>query len=670
MQSISVIGRLRLLLAVPMLLIVAGSLLYGIYLYKQLQSLHLLKERAYQIRQMAVLIHELQLERSLSTMLLSGGMTEEQKTLAERRSKVNQALRRIKETPRSTATAFSSPCKTLHALDQYRSGIDRKTITPIEAFDYYTRLIGQMRSDYLAIVLTVGDISLRNDFQAYTNLMAIKETLSQMESLLNTAFAKERMEHPLYVRLILAKGEHETAVSRFETLASSYFKEMYRTTYQGSEIETAYRMIDLAIDQQINGVRMTPAAWDDLSAVSLNKLRATETYSLAVIETKLNERITEATEYLVIVLFLLSLTIALILWMGYRISDNIRRTIKLLDEYKNAVDRSSIVSKTDRQGHIIYANEKFCTISGYTQEELIGQPHSMVRHKDTPRHVFKELWNTIHKGEPWHGLIKNRKKDGTDYWVDATINPILDHRGNIEEFIAIRTDITPTIHLHEELEQTQQEMISRIGEIGETRSRETGYHVRRVAEYSRLLAQKYGLDEDDVNILASASPMHDIGKVGIPDHILNKPGALDAQEWEIMRTHCRIGYDLFRDSSKPLLRAASIIAHEHHEKYDGSGYPKGLKGNAIHIFGRITALTDVFDALGSERCYKKAWELDAILDLLKRERGKHFDPELIDIFFDNLDEFLAIRETYTEKNCHPDNRIDQTETTVSTRPAV
>ena len=142
--------------------------------------------------------------------------------------------------------------------------------------------------------------------------------------------------------------------------------------------------------------------------------------------------------------------------------------------------------------------------------------------------------------------------------------------------------------------------------------------------------------------------MHDIGKVGIPDAILNAPRKLDAQEWKVMQTHAQLGYEMLKTSNKPILKAAAIVAHEHHEKFDGSGYPKGLHGENIHIYGRITAVADVFDALGSKRVYKEAWELDDILDLFKTESGKHFDPKLVELFLNNLDDFLEIRDRYKD----------------------
>ncbi len=174
----------------------------------------------------------------------------------------------------------------------------------------------------------------------------------------------------------------------------------------------------------------------------------------------------------------------------------------------------------------------------------------------------------------------------------------------------------------------------------------TGNHVKRVAEYSKILALGYGLSEEDAELLKQASPMHDIGKVAIPDIILNKPARFNEQEREIMNTHAELGYNMIKHSNRPLLKAASIVAYEHHEKWDGTGYPQGTSGEDIHIFGRITAIADVFDALGSDRVYKKAWDDEKILKLFKEEKAKQFDPKLIDVFFENLDEIFEIRDTF------------------------
>lgn len=203
-------------------------------------------------------------------------------------------------------------------------------------------------------------------------------------------------------------------------------------------------------------------------------------------------------------------------------------------------------------------------------------------------------------------------------------------------------------NLNNEIENTQKEVVFTMGAIGESRSKETGNHVKRVAEYSKLLALYYGLSENEAEMLKQASPMHDIGKVAIPDAILNKPGRFDEKERKIMNTHAQLGYDMLKKSNRPLLKMAATVAYEHHEKWDGSGYPQGKSGENIHIYGRITALADVFDALGSDRVYKKAWDDEKIFNLFKEEKGKHFDPKLVDIFFNKLDEFLKIRDTFKD----------------------
>ncbi len=206
-------------------------------------------------------------------------------------------------------------------------------------------------------------------------------------------------------------------------------------------------------------------------------------------------------------------------------------------------------------------------------------------------------------------------------------------------------DISEIVHLNDEIEETQKEVVFKMGAIGETRSKETGLHVKRVAQYSYLLAKLSGLSEEEAVLLKQASPMHDIGKVGISDSILNKPGKLTTEEFDVMKTHAQIGYEMLKDSQRDILRASAEVAYTHHEKYNGSGYPRGLKGERIPIYGRITAIADVFDALGHDRVYKKAWELDKILDPFKEERGNHFDSNLGDLFFNNLNKFLQIKDS-------------------------
>lgn len=204
------------------------------------------------------------------------------------------------------------------------------------------------------------------------------------------------------------------------------------------------------------------------------------------------------------------------------------------------------------------------------------------------------------------------------------------------------------IYLNQEILDTQKEIVRMLGEVVEFRSKETAFHVIRVSEIARVLGLAVGLDAMQVDELYYASPMHDVGKIGIPDSILLKPGKLTVEEMEIMRTHTEIGYNILRASNRKLLKAAATIAHEHHEYWDGSGYPQGLKGDEISVAGRIICITDVFDALCSERIYKKSWEVERALEFLKSHKETMFDPELVDLFFENLDKIMQIREKYKD----------------------
>jgi response regulator RpfG family c-di-GMP phosphodiesterase len=184
--------------------------------------------------------------------------------------------------------------------------------------------------------------------------------------------------------------------------------------------------------------------------------------------------------------------------------------------------------------------------------------------------------------------------------------------------------------------------------VVEARSNETGLHVFRVGEMARLLGELAGHNERDCAMLNLTAPMHDLGKLGIPDHILHKAGPLTAPEWAIMRDHASIGHKLLCRSRRPALQAAAIIAAQHHERWDGSGYPHGLGGADIHPFGRIVAIIDSFDALSHLRCYKQAWEIQRIIDYIRGNSGRQFDPVLAEIFLDHIDDFVELANRYPD----------------------
>jgi PAS domain S-box-containing protein len=331
------------------------------------------------------------------------------------------------------------------------------------------------------------------------------------------------------------------------------------------------------------------------------------------------------------------------------ISEKNRELESLLASYGENV----MYSSTDLEGIITDVSEAFCRVNGYTREELIGKNHNIIRHPDTPNSTFEELWKKLEEQRTFETEIKNLKKDGGFYWVKSFFTSEYDRDKNHIGYRAVRDSITDRKEveaLQKEIEDTQKEVVFKMGAIGEGRSKETGLHVKRVAEYSKLFALHYGLSEDDAELLKQASPMHDIGKVAIPDDILNKPDILTDSEMLIMKTHSKLGFDMLRGSSRALLNTATIVAHEHHEKWDGSGYPQGLTALEINVYGRITAIADVFDALGSQRAYKKIWNDEKIFEYFKDQRGKHFEPKLVDIFFDKIDEFLDIRDRLQDIN--------------------
>lgn len=202
--------------------------------------------------------------------------------------------------------------------------------------------------------------------------------------------------------------------------------------------------------------------------------------------------------------------------------------------------------------------------------------------------------------------------------------------------------------LKKEMEFSQSEFLCMLGEAAEMRSLETGNHVRRVAEYSMVLARGYGLSADEVKMIYSAAPMHDLGKLGVGDAVLNKPGKLSPEEFERMKEHCIIGYEMLDRLQQPVMKVAADIALTHHERVDGSGYPLGFKGEEIPLLSRIVAVADVFDALGTERVYKTAWSDHDIMEFFKMEKDKGFDGKVVDVLFSVFDEICSVRERYRD----------------------
>ncbi|MCA9651510.1 MAG: response regulator [Myxococcales bacterium] len=251
--------------------------------------------------------------------------------------------------------------------------------------------------------------------------------------------------------------------------------------------------------------------------------------------------------------------------------------------------------------------------------------------------LLARVRNTVRMKLYYDGLTRERNRLRTE--VDGRTRALDEATERLER-------------LQEELKVAREETIARLARAAEFRDDETAAHLQRMSHYCYLLGKKKSLDEYTCEMLRIASPMHDVGKIGIPDHILLKPGRLTPDEYTIMKQHAEIGYKILSGSESPLVKLAANIAHTHHEKWDGSGYPRGLEADQIPIEGRIAAVADVFDALTSERPYKKAWPIEDAVALLERGREAHFDPELVDLFLDSMDEVLEIKDQFRDSHNH------------------
>lgn len=308
---------------------------------------------------------------------------------------------------------------------------------------------------------------------------------------------------------------------------------------------------------------------------------------------------------------------------------------------------------------LVYEERPLTFIHAYTAKEAMIK---MIEHSDIAVILLDVVMESDSSGLDLVKIIREEMKNNDIRIILRTGNPghapeehvtltydINDYRGKTELTAqGLRTVIITALRsykalvtingLNQELDDTQKELIYTLGEIAESRSVETGNHVKRVGLISAFLAERLGFSEKEVGLINLAASMHDLGKLAIDDNILNKPGKLTIEEFEQMKKHCALGHEILKGSERELLKTAAIIAHEHHENYDGSGYPRGLKGDEIHLVSRIVALVDVFDALATKRVYKEVWPQEEILEHLKSLRGTKFDPNVVDVFFKHIDD--------------------------------
>ena len=315
-----------------------------------------------------------------------------------------------------------------------------------------------------------------------------------------------------------------------------------------------------------------------------------------------------------------------------------------LGEYKRALEMGTCICVADRQHCIISVNRQFEQLLGYPSSQLEGQPVSRITSDAICERCLTEA-EDFDRDVPSSRVVRFVAENGEELQLSVACIGVRRLTGELESIIMICQDLTESLRLNQDIVRTQRELLYMLGDVVENRSQETGQHVQRVAGVSKLLALKAGLDLDVAEMIETAAPMHDIGKVGIRDLILHKPGVLEPSEFEEMKEHANIGFSILGKVDRPLIGLAAAIAHQHHERYDGSGYPNGLKGEDIRLEARIVSVADVLDALYSSRSYKTAWDESRILDYFREQRGRQFDPRLVDLLLEHWDEVKALRSS-------------------------
>jgi PAS domain S-box-containing protein len=294
---------------------------------------------------------------------------------------------------------------------------------------------------------------------------------------------------------------------------------------------------------------------------------------------------------------------------------------------ENTVD---MVVITDLNSVIQYANPAFYEGIGYSREEVLGKKPSMIRSQFTTQETYREMWETIHSGGWWRGEIINLKKSGELWYSYLSISQIRDANNIPIAYVGISRDITEMKKIQFRLKEASMEAIFMLSTACEAKDDVTGSHIIRVQHFSEAIALRLGLNPEEAEEIGYSSMMHDVGKLHVPDAILKKAGPLSDEEWKDMTRHTLDGLTILLD--KPFYQVARDITANHHEKWDGTGYPNGKKREEIPLSARIVSVADVFDALTTERPYKKAWdEEQALLEVISL-RGSAFDPLVVDAF--------------------------------------
>lgn len=446
-------SKLLFLSAVTVLFmsVLAGAILYDIF-----QSRNNLRQTKLQIVQTHALsrvIHYMQIERGLiAGLIASHNLNSKDDRLISAMNNLDAAIDDAKNTFSYTKSVSSPIIDLLNNVKLNRKTIFLLKMSVSDAKSYYTKNIAELLYFTKSIPTKMYDNRIRNTVDAYVNLSWAKESLGQIRATLNEVFIKKEFTDTLLFSFAGSLQAYNANTLGFKALSPEETLDFYDNTFKGSAVEDTFTMIRNVKEHK--NLSREAAEWFEKSTQSINLLKSVEDELIKVINKKIDDKLEFAFYKIVIIssflavsiftlVFLMILAIKRIISTTNTLEQEQSNALLLLEQYKAAVDRSFIVTKTDSRGIITYVNDEFCKISGYTREELIGKPHNIIRHQDTPKETFKELWHTIKKlKQPWSGEIQNRRKNGTSYWIKAVISPIMDKHGTVVEYIGVRTNIT------------------------------------------------------------------------------------------------------------------------------------------------------------------------------------------------------------------------------------
>lgn len=457
-------NRLLLLSVVPLLILITFS---AMILYHELEHKQRLigsHERVQGFDAIAKVIHSMQIERTLSISFVFNSIQTDAK-LQNIRNEVDRNLELL-DIYRFSDDKIAKALSELKTLSKIRLEVGKKNISDVQIKEYYSQKITLLLDIIHDFQRNIVDADDATYLQLYWHLANAKESLGLLRASINKYLLEKNLDENTFFWILINNEAYKKNIHNFLNIASDSTKSLYQNIFSNEEVKQTFTLISTIIDgQNSTKIAIEPEYWFDISTKSIDKLKEIEDATFALFEASLKNKIFKVDRDINITMMLLVVAITFIVIivvmfsrrvfdLASKLEQKYSETELLLEQYKMSVDESSIVSKTDPKGRIIYVNSEFCKVSGFSKEELLGKPHNIVRHPDMPKELFKEMWHTIKiLKKPWTGEVKNKTKHGSYYWVRAYIAPLLDKNGNIVEYIGLRTEITELVKQREALQK-------------------------------------------------------------------------------------------------------------------------------------------------------------------------------------------------------------------------